>query len=144
MLGKGIEWIDRSLIDGPYTCLCITEKDFQSQLKRLKVPASQWPAWISPSGDATTHIMANQENKLCALICIEPDKKQDPNSIVGLLIHEAVHVWQAFCDEIGEDEPSSEFEAYAIQSISQRIIMAYSTLTAKPKKKKKDTVKDGN
>jgi len=47
------------------------------------------------------------------------------SALVGLLIHEAVHVWQNVRDLISEDRPSREFEAYSIQSIAQKLIDAY-------------------
>ncbi len=37
----------------------------------------------------------------------------------GLLLHEAVHVWQFVKRRMGEREPSVEFEAYSIQAIAQ-------------------------
>lgn len=39
--------------------------------------------------------------------------------VYGLLLHEAVHVWQKIKKLMGEKEPSSEFEAYSIQAIAQ-------------------------
>ncbi|MDC5546680.1 hypothetical protein OHX02_12485 [Acinetobacter baumannii] len=39
--------------------------------------------------------------------------------IYGLLLHEAVHVWQKVKKLMGEKEPSVEFEAYSIQAIAQ-------------------------
>ena len=48
----------------------------------------------------------------------------------ALLVHEAVHVWQAFCEDIGEKSPSDEFEAYSIQSISYELMTAYANKTS--------------
>ncbi|MFW6575186.1 hypothetical protein ACOCJL_12555 [Acinetobacter baumannii] len=45
--------------------------------------------------------------------------------IYGLLLHEAVHVWQKIKKLMGEREPSSEFEAYSIQSIAQDLFKMY-------------------
>jgi hypothetical protein len=45
--------------------------------------------------------------------------------IAALLVHEAVHIWQQYCADIGEKEPASEQEAYAIQSISQTLMEEY-------------------
>jgi hypothetical protein len=42
-----------------------------------------------------------------------------------MLVHEAVHVWQFHCENIGEREPSIEFEAYSIQAVSQFLMEAY-------------------
>ncbi|MDO7520706.1 hypothetical protein Q5M50_04515 [Acinetobacter baumannii] len=45
--------------------------------------------------------------------------------IYGLLLHEAVHVWQKVKKLMGEKEPSSEFEAYSIQTIAQDLFKMY-------------------
>ncbi|WP_151829183.1 hypothetical protein [Acinetobacter nosocomialis] len=39
--------------------------------------------------------------------------------VYGLLLHEAVHIWQIVKRRMGEREPSVEFEAYSIQAIAQ-------------------------
>lgn len=44
---------------------------------------------------------------------------KDQIEVYGLLLHEAVHVWQKVKKLMGEKEPSSEFEAYSIQAIAQ-------------------------
>ncbi|MFA3362230.1 hypothetical protein KWF35_10520 [Acinetobacter baumannii] len=45
--------------------------------------------------------------------------------VYGLLLHEAVHVWQKVKKLMGEKEPSSEFEAYSIQAIAQDLFEMY-------------------
>lgn len=45
--------------------------------------------------------------------------------VYGLLLHEAVHVWQKVRKLMGEKEPSSEFEAYSIQEIAQDLFKMY-------------------
>ncbi|HBN5965817.1 TPA: hypothetical protein L3H12_002550 [Acinetobacter baumannii] len=45
--------------------------------------------------------------------------------VYGLLLHEAVHVWQKVRKLMGEKEPSSEFEAYSIQAIAQDLFEMY-------------------
>ena len=37
----------------------------------------------------------------------------------GLLLHEAVHIWQRIKQRMNERDPSVEFEAYSIQAIAQ-------------------------
>lgn len=48
-----------------------------------------------------------------------------------MLAHETVHIWQAFKLRIGENNPSDEIEAYAVQSILQTLLETY-----KPGKKR--------
>ncbi|MEB6681030.1 hypothetical protein [Acinetobacter lwoffii] len=43
----------------------------------------------------------------------------------GLLLHEAVHIWQRIKKLMGEDEPSIEFEAYSIQRIAQDLFSMF-------------------
>jgi hypothetical protein len=60
------------------------------------------------------HIFYDDE-KIVVLL----DKKADvtDSEKVALLVHESVHVWQEIRKRMGEKEPSSEFEAYSVQSI---------------------------
>ena len=80
----------------------------------------------SERSDATTHLL-RFEGKLCAVVTVNPERilKATPAEAVGLLIHEAVHVWQEFCREIKESSPCDEFEAYSIQAIAQRLIVSF-------------------
>lgn len=41
---------------------------------------------------------------------------------LALLVHEAVHVAQAYWRELGEDEPSDEFMAYTVQQVAQYLM----------------------
>lgn len=43
----------------------------------------------------------------------------------GLLLHEAVHIWQRIKILMGEKEPSIEFEAYSIQRIAQDLFSMF-------------------
>lgn len=45
--------------------------------------------------------------------------------IYALLAHEAVHIWQFFCEAIQESYSSAEFEAYTIQEITQNLCREY-------------------
>ena len=45
--------------------------------------------------------------------------------IHGLLLHEAVHIWQRVRQRMGETNPSTEFEAYSIQAIAQDLFAMF-------------------
>lgn len=82
--------------------------------------------WIGDAATATTTTLES-ENKRCCVVSLnlEITKDLDPIDIATVLVHEAVHVFQQHCKNIGEDNPSEEFEAYSIQQISQQLMLAY-------------------
>jgi hypothetical protein len=122
-----MKWLDRSLMQCSYYYgLCTDEAAFKRELRRMKVPADQWPNWISnEQSDATVHYLENDGRK-AAIVCIRVDESRTGIEVAGLLVHEAVHIWQAHCDDIGEKSPASEQEAYAVQGIAQSLMQAYS------------------
>lgn len=44
---------------------------------------------------------------------------------LGLLTHEATHIFQDWAEDIGEEKPSAEFMAYSIQHFTSELINAY-------------------
>ena len=119
-----IAWLDRAVMMGPYFCLCLTEKSFHAALKHLKVPKAKWPEWVTAGSDATTHHLECSEGE-AHVVCIKPSKKHEGVVVYALLVHEAVHIWQAYRKSIGEDEPASEQEAYTVQHLSQELMLSY-------------------
>lgn len=122
-----MKWLDRALVLSPYYYgLCLTEKDFCKELKRLKVPKDTWPPFLgSASANATAHFFEKGDGTLACIITLGATKGKSVAQVHALLVHEAVHLWQEIRSNIGEKAPSSEFEAYAIQTLSQRLIEAY-------------------
>lgn len=128
-----IRYCDRALLVGPYLGLCITERAFNEEVKRLNIEEKVAP-WVGEGAKARTwHLYRKPDGRLCCIVTLDPSAlpTDDPTGIVALLVHEAVHVWQEYCDYIGEARPGREIEAYAIQNISAELIEAYSYLTNK-------------
>lgn len=132
------QWLDRRLIVSPYyMTLCTTPAGFARVLKHLKVPQDQTPAFVTGGKNATVHYFESGEGNRCAVVCISPTAEAEPIQIAALLVHEAVHVWQAAREDLNERSPSSEFEAYAIQAISQELMYEYARqaiTAAKPRR----------
>ena len=124
---KGAHWIDRTLMESPYCVgLCQTEAQYRHELKRLKVPNHKDSEWIASDKDGNvTEILKNDGAERCFIVSVRATRSTKPIEAIGLIIHEAVHVWQFIREGIGEDEPSHEFEAYSIQRIAQNLIEAY-------------------
>lgn len=135
-----VVWCDRGLILSSYHfALCLTEETYHAELDRLEVPANIRSDWVSRNSHATAHFFYNKDKEI-AIVCVKQIPRVHPTIMVGLLIHEAVHIWQHICESIGEHHPSKEFEAYSIQHISQELIKAYSLAKVQLKHKRKKSL----
>ncbi len=117
-----IPWLERDLVVGPYLTLCTSQAAFDKVLDAMSKPREPY---VNPGSHATTWQLGRGDDggQVC-VVCIEPSG-HDPIATCALLVHEAVHVWQAWREQAGEKSPSHEFEAYAIQSIAGRLMWAY-------------------
>lgn len=117
-----MRWIDRNLIHTPLCyALCVSEKEFQDELQRLKI--KQHVDFVNRGANATTHTFLPGKNyDAFCIVCVKQSKKHTLIEYIGLIVHEAMHVWRDMREEIGEDSPSAEFEAYSMQMISQQLI----------------------
>lgn len=101
---------------------CPNEKAWKRELRRLGADEPY------PETDGRTTWFRNAEGNECALVTIgdrfQPESHCH-NGIACLLVHEAMHVWRGIRENIGEAQPSSEFEAYAMQNISLQLIGAF-------------------
>ncbi len=116
-------WLDRALLVGPYFCLCLTEQSFRKELKAMGI-TDRTEFLATEQADATAHVM-HKNGDLAVIVCIGNTAGKTGAQIAAMLVHEAVHIWQKFREHIGERNPGDETEAYAIQSISQRLMESY-------------------
>ncbi|QDJ92692.1 hypothetical protein [Acinetobacter haemolyticus] len=65
------------------------------------------------------------QNSTYAIVQIGNTAEKEPIEVYGLLLHEAVHIWQRVRQLMGEANPSVEFEAYSIQAIAQDLFEMY-------------------
>ena len=123
-MSKKIEWLDRCLFVSPvYYCLCKTEKEFKKAQKHLKIPKKDRCDFLLHGSNASTHFYT-KDAESSAVVCIDGEG-YTRSQVSALLLHEAVHIFQEVKEMIGEHSPSKEFEAYAIQAISQRLFERY-------------------
>ena len=114
-------WLSRHIsAPGPYLCMCLSEDEYLSTLKYIGVKRPN--LWIStPQADATTHYLFD-DDKFIVIVCLRNFARNTSIEVAGLLVHEAVHIWQEWCTYYGETNPGSEQEAYAVQSIAQELM----------------------
>ena len=116
-----MNWCNTALLYSPVEYgLCKSEEDYHKTLKKLGMPISEWSDFVTK--DAATNLFM-VKGKRHAIVCIGSTKGYTKEQINSLLVHEAVHVWQDICEQIGERFPSDEFEAYGIQMISQNLMI---------------------
>lgn len=72
--------------------------------------------------DASTHYFVSDAGKLTVVVCLKGWEGRNPIEVAGLLVHEAVHVWQEYASDIGESSPGAEQEAYAVQAVAQELM----------------------
>lgn len=131
------KWCSRSIITSPiYFTICTSEKIMQAELKRLKIKDS-FPH-VSPGADATTQFFRNDNENEIAIVCFYDYRNHSTERNHALIVHEAVHIWQKIRDDMGEDKPSAEFEAYSVQMIAQELFLEFKRQTKNKRSKSHD------
>lgn len=129
-MAKRAEYVSDELIFNPIRIgVCIDEESYVGELDALNVPYWERPQFIIDGKDGTVHFFSEKSNGgEVALVCLRHKEAQTGIQLAGLICHEAVHIWQHGRTIMGEDSPSKEFEAYAIQWIFQQICWTYESL----------------
>lgn len=112
-------WCDRGWQPHSYG-FCPDEAAWNREMKRFRLVGLEYP---DVAGGCTP--IRNKVNGALVSIVTISNEKRPAIQVVGLLVHEAMHVWRHIRKAIGERKPSMEFEAYAMQCISQNLIAAY-------------------
>jgi hypothetical protein len=129
MTTKG-RWCDRSVIylNAHYT-VCVTEEQFRKTLEDIAYVGAQLPFVKTDIADATVHHLVGDDGKPVSIVCMRDTYKQKLwIEVIGLLAHEAVHIFDDFCESIGESKPSYEFKAYGTQWILQQLIESFAAV----------------
>lgn len=116
-----VKWLDRGVLLTPYMALVTNEDEFAAALKHLKYRGDSLPFEGSLGLDgATTHVLKHERGQLVCIVTCHFETR-DHAAVAALMAHEAVHVWRAAMEDIGEDAPGEEIEAYGIQGITHAL-----------------------
>lgn len=124
MTKQPYRWLERRIAKpGPYLTLCLSEEELKHALRGMTKHYVAFPE----SGALCTTLDHAKTKEVCAVVSVSKHSQEFCNAIemAGLLIHEAVHVWQEYAQRMGEKSPGDEQEAYAIQAISQELLAEY-------------------
>ncbi len=106
-----------------HIALCLSQEEFNVARRTLGLSSCDWMG--SKNAHATTWTFEAADGDRAYVVTFRPPEDATPVQHAALLVHEAVHIWQSYIEEIGEDEPGAEQEAYAIQVIAQALMDAY-------------------
>lgn len=119
-----VKWLDRRVAcPGPYLTLVLSQAECDAAMKACGQPSV--PYLSSRRADATAHLLTNGKGESVAIIALGDVADRSGVEVAGLLVHEAVHVWQEHCANICERRPGIEQEAYGIQGIAQELMAEY-------------------
>jgi hypothetical protein len=125
---KRTVWCNRGWMPFYYG-FCPSEAAWKRDMRLMKVKGEV--PYPTSDGNCTTFVQ-NGKDLTCIVTINERLDGRNPSGIIGLIAHEAMHVWQALMEKIGERDPSQEFGAYSYQSIFQELLEAY-VATRNPK-----------
>ena len=122
-----MKWLERSVLDIPYLCLCLSERAFVSACRHIK----QHPPkhWMRKNADATCWTFTNEsdpgEPAVC-VVCADIVPGRDLSDVVGLMAHEARHVYEgAMRQNTGIQWAEEEIEAQFLGVITARLVADY-------------------
>ncbi|MEN5103787.1 hypothetical protein [Brucella anthropi] len=99
---------------------CPSKKAWKREMKRLNCKEPY------PDTDGRCTTFTNEGKVICIVTLRDgSENERSISEITGLLVHEATHIWQTIRDDIGEKDPSPEFEAYSMQAIFQGLFTAF-------------------
>ena len=98
-----------------YVGYCPDKESWKSEMKRLGVKNEPYP---KTHGRCTRFI---KDHDHTVIICINPKSDTTELQVIGLIAHEVSHAVDYIFEDIGEDNPSSEFKAYLSQFLVQNI-----------------------
>lgn len=104
---------------GPYPVtvgLCLAASDWRRAVQKLGAPKERYPS----SDGCVTSFRQTRTGAITMIVTFRPGMKDRTLcERVGIVAHEATHVWQNIMEHINEKRPGAETEACSVQWIVQ-------------------------
>lgn len=120
------EWLNREAVPSPYLCLCLSEADFRAMAGPLfKEGLADFGAWVNEDASATTHQVRDKDGRAISFVCLR-DERHSLSAIVGILAHEARHVYECMTwTNSGMPWGDEELSGVCIGHITQMLFAEY-------------------
>lgn len=119
-------WCNTAMLESRHVGLVIGREGFIREWKRQKLDAAQMPdPFVSAKVNASVSFAERGGVKYAIVALCEDHRERTLETVYALLVHEAVHIWQRWCSDAGEDAAGGEIEAYAIQRLALNLFGAY-------------------
>ena len=107
--------------------LCLDKRTYTRVTKLICGEARPYPA----SAGCCVSFHGVPRAKDCSIVTMQLMQGRSRTQIIGLLAHEAMHVFQNLCELQSDHKPSEEFQACGIQRITMDLIDEYVRLRGK-------------
>lgn len=97
---------------------------YREVLKRDKHPDWKTATWIRKDAQVD-YFLSNNLKEPFYVIKLDLNRKPNDPRLIGLIVHEVMHVVQQIWIDIGEEDPGREAEAYLIQIMTQFVVKRY-------------------
>lgn len=104
--------------------LCLSEKQYEKAMNKMKVPVEERGHFVSSGKQATTYFIPTNHG-VCCVVCLGDMSNYSKDEVYGLILHECIHIWQTIKEWMQEESPGDEVEAYSIQSIFMDMISVW-------------------
>jgi hypothetical protein len=117
-----MKWCNKALFKTPIRYgICLTAEDFAAILKTMKHESV--PFMEKGDMGATHRLEVGRSIRM--VVCLNTKLHKTDDKLWATVVHEAVHVWQAIREYLGETQPAVEQEAYCIEQIASNLIAQY-------------------
>jgi hypothetical protein len=128
-LADGTYWVELGFLPAEVGYV-LDAKVWKATLAKLGTEDRPFP---DTDGNCTTFEDIGLDRKLIVLITVgKRAKDYSVSQVCGIIAHECMHAWRFIKKAIGERRPSLEFEAYAMQAMTQGVVYAHMTKRKRP------------